>query len=504
MINKKNKISYDNSGSALIMALVVSAVLMVLCFSLLAVAYSFFLAQNKNARGDVSERETFYSAIEIFEQELMDGGHKIFEDDINQETVNANMDDQLFGTKLVESIFKYCNEDLGYNISLKTIAHEKIDSVPKWERFDSEKSDILNEDAKEEYLNSVSRFFDLTCYGAYKFDAQMYWEFDSSNSDSNLTDLDRMKGILLHAVYRLKKSDEILIENERVYRLNATMGAAALIPSTEMENNENNGTETETEENNEPKIYTIKFGVVSNNDIYKVDTEFFSGLKESTTNPKYPCIEFTQSEMDQDENLFEKYPYLTKWTWYTTSKKTEQWDGKPLSLFSVPDGNNTTLRIARTDWNNKVPVRIKFVINGYYIDLDMYNYSYIKFVNNATGSQIFTSADIRNELKNNNSILEICGIDITNEDNIDTIIWKLKDGNTYYKFFDQDGYPIINHTTDIKKVYYVYATFPSYYTDNTFSEFKSGVKIPQYNKNKTITLDNLCSYTKYSFERIIG
>ena len=70
MIEKQRKISYNNRGSAIITAMVVTTVLMVLCLSLLSVAYSLFLSQKGNT-SDMPERELLYSAVEAFEGELL-------------------------------------------------------------------------------------------------------------------------------------------------------------------------------------------------------------------------------------------------------------------------------------------------------------------------------------------------------------------------------------------------------------------------------------------------
>ena len=71
MIKSNKRISYNNKGSAIITALVVTTVLMVLCLSLLAIAYSFFLSQ-KNNSSDMSDREMLYSSVEMLESGLDD------------------------------------------------------------------------------------------------------------------------------------------------------------------------------------------------------------------------------------------------------------------------------------------------------------------------------------------------------------------------------------------------------------------------------------------------
>ncbi len=519
MIRNGSKMSYDNRGSALITALVVSVVLMVLSLSLLAVSYSLFLSQKKNT-SDTNERELLYSAIEVFEQELMNGGHKVFDEKATEKIKADNPDNlSLFGTKIVDSIFKYSLND-NTDASLKEIA--------AWKNFDlAVYNDKNSDEEKEKYIKDVSRFFNINGYGKYNIDIQMYWEYNSTNeTSSDSTDSDKMKGILLHVIYRLKaikNEDETdadtLIKNERIYRLGTS------VCGTKIENDEadgQNGEESEGQntDTDTTDYYALEFGGIRGQEgKYAVDPEFFQGLaisddssKYPYDNTKFPYIKIREDEFD--DKLIEKYDCLSFLTiegfdkWYCDSNKTKPWNGTYRQVWDAWN-DSKKIRILRTDWNGMVPVRIKFIINGNYIDLDMYEYRYIKHVVNnvvvAGGEQPFISEDKLNN-NFNDAFLEACGITITDTDNSENIIWKMKDGTTYYNFFNDDGKPIIKSesNTSIGKTYYVYATFPSYYKDDTYNSFINGFKLKEYDPEKTMGFNDVCSYNMYSFERIIG
>ncbi len=473
MIQKSRRISYDNRGSALVIALVVSAVLMVLSLSLLAVSYSLFLSLKNNKNG-TNEREMFYSAIEVFEQELMDGGHNDLSELSDEELADLKKDDEnLFGTQIVYSIYNYCNQN---SMLGNTIA---------WPCLDTERD-----------IEDSSRFFELTCIGSYNIVIQMYWEkiYDVSESGNTYE-------ILLHAIYYLKKGEEIIIQNKRSYRLVDKL-KSDVKPNPE----DRQGT----------KI--IKFSLITNQSFinkyykdkttryYEVDPDFLPGVDANGNNNgiRISLEEFN----DPDFNVYDLFPGIEhdeneQW-WHIGSdlNNKEVWDGHPQSLFVKDNGEpdyGATDKWARTNWNNAVPVRLKFIINGYYLDLNIYNYRYIKYIDK-TGSQAFTKQQLNDNIKK--ILLELCGVDENDysDDNfLDNITWVYKDeaDNKYHEFFYGDDPFIEGNYKTIAKTYYVFATFPSYYSGENLIESK----IIPFNGN---VVDPECVYRTYSFERVIG
>lgn len=458
MIINWKKISYDNRGSALIIALVVSAVLMVLCFSLLAVSYSFYLAQNKNSRSGTNDRELFYSAIEAFEQELMSSGLNHFEvlreSEIDEYTLKYYKEDnsigRQFGTEIVVSIYNY-------------ISNEYSDDVV---------SDI------NPWPNNETRLFTLTSFGPYNIIIELYWDYDVDKVYNSSTD--KLESVLLHASYTLKKKDEELIKNNRIYRMENTFGSIKKVKS---------------DGNN-----TLKFDLPGNSysfpnkNYYNVDASFLPEIKLSD-----------DEKNDENFNVFDsRLPGMNIYTWHVGSKlnETATWNGVPKDLFSIQDGNNKTSRTARTDWDHEVPVCIKFIINDYCLDLNVYSYRYIKYVDaapevEAKGQYVFDKNKVNSNLST--ILLKLCGVDESNIDadsNFSNIAWKIVDGNNVYDFFDPiDGKPQIKNKTfkTMGKIYYVYATFES-----------NGYQIKKYDPSNGKIINPNGIYSSYSFARIIG
>lgn len=162
MIKENKKISYNNKGSAIITALVVGTVLMVLTLSLLAISYQLFLSSKTNT-SDINFRELFYSGIETLEAELM------------------NSNEGSLGNDLIDKI------------------------------------------EKKEWNQNTDKYFNLDTIGSVKLITRVYWKSINENGN-DIT--------ILHAEYTLYKNDiskqikdmEILMQNERMYKLEGSSG----------------------------------------------------------------------------------------------------------------------------------------------------------------------------------------------------------------------------------------------------------------------------------------
>ena len=488
------KISYDNRGSALIMALVVSAVLMVLCFSVLALSYSFFLAQDKNSRGGTNERELFYSGIEAFEQELTNGLTIIQENKSTGKKEIVNNDKTKFANALFDDIYNY-------NLTKSSM------KVKGWKCFDLDTYNGLSNDTQKSlYLNDSSKYYELTCFGAYNFKIQMYWEYCSYdiNDYKDIDDEDfletlkndELNGIMLHAIYCLEKNESELIKSERTYRLKLSK-----------QGNVNKNTEQVS--NDPTKNCTIKFQL-ANKDKYKKDPDY------NNVHPDFYAYDPDGIKVNRNDK--EEIDFIGKgyYNWYTGSdmNNNQLWDYTAESIFKT-NSNTPNERIARTKWDDMVPVRLKFIINGYYLNLDIFDYRYIRFTKYYTGEQkqVFTKFQV--DACISDDLLSECGVILNETDNLDNIIWILKKSDgTYTNLFDNDGNPVIEKASE--PFYYVYATFPSYYclqveddieqsADNVINISKLDPnKFPSYDENSGLIVEPELSCWGYSFERIIG
>lgn len=458
MIEKRGKISYDNRGSAIVTALVVSAVLMVLSLSLLAISYSLFLSQKKSTGdvGNTNDREMFYSAIEVFEQELLKGEHKEWDASADESIIEANQDDNSFGTKIVNSVLDYYRVDNEGN------------SLAKWPCYDP--SD-LNSDVEK-----VSRYFDIECLSSYDIKVQLYWEFDNPSSPNA-----DMKGVLLHAIYRLTKEDKDIMQNERVYRMGVSYGNQVSV------NNQQNNSTTGS--------YNINFEVSKYSDVFDPNLIYYKGFLPAAI-----------KVADSNDDINSYYPENQPGIWYTESRLNELWNGTPKALYGVQEGDDYH-RIARTDWDKeKAPICIKYVINGYVLDIDNWKYRYLNFGKRCPEEerhQLYKKSEIDVIISEN--LLKMCGVE--GDDLTGGVEWYVKDGNEIYDFFTDSGsdtpevenpdcYPYIKNPINGDGIYYVYAIFPSYDRSNL------GNYTSHYEPERLI--NPYGSYTKYSFERIIG
>lgn len=183
----------DNRGSAIITGLVVSAVLMVLCLSLLLVAYSLFISTSKNT-SDLPDREMLYSAAEALEHELLD-----FTAQYDNDTLTSDLTGRDF--------WKYINDNIWQGFDSTTGVQSTTGGY--WLYFDRSATSGDHAD-----LEKCSKYFNISSIGSVKVVVQLYWELpkgfinDKTNKDKTI----------LNAVYRMyNNKGEVLIKTERKY-----------------------------------------------------------------------------------------------------------------------------------------------------------------------------------------------------------------------------------------------------------------------------------------------
>ena len=197
---KKGKL--NNMGSALITGLVVGTVLLVLCFSLLAVAYSFFLSA-KNNTSDIPERERLYSAAEAFEKELMA---------LNFSTMGREGQ--------TDVIVLNCIDSSG---SEPTITPD-ADYSNFWNTF---MANITEDFSQKHFGKDYAHYYNLTTVGSYKIVLEAYWTFTSiAMAEGAQSDILNMDGTILHCDFILYNNDgEVICKSGKVYRLKWGAGA---------------------------------------------------------------------------------------------------------------------------------------------------------------------------------------------------------------------------------------------------------------------------------------
>ncbi len=197
MMIKKNKSYIDNRGSAIITALVISTILMVLCFSLLLVAYSLFISTSKTSY-DLTQREMLYSAAEGLELELTD----VSITGVKEEDGSYSISDD-----------QQANRDFWMYIYTNIIASD--DSWPYYDKTvsDSDTTNPHNKANSSKYFNMST----LSSNESEKLIVQLYWE-RSKNWVEGSND---KKGTVLNAEYRLydSYSGEVLVKTDRKYIL---------------------------------------------------------------------------------------------------------------------------------------------------------------------------------------------------------------------------------------------------------------------------------------------
>ncbi len=197
--NTSKSYNSDNRGSAIITGLVVSTVLMVLCLSLLLVAYSLFFSTSQST-SDLPNREMLYSAAEALEHELLD--YTLVYEGGTEPTLPT---DRNLWNYVYENIWK------GFNLSAENKYIQDLNNN-YWLYFDSNDSTGNHRD-----LEKCSKYFYLTSIGSAKIIVQLYWELPKDFDETNIENKD---GTLLNAIYKLYDNKGILlVKTDRKYLL---------------------------------------------------------------------------------------------------------------------------------------------------------------------------------------------------------------------------------------------------------------------------------------------
>lgn len=196
----------DNRGSAIITGLVVSTVLMVLCLSLLLVAYSFFISTYKST-SDLPNREMLYSAAEALEHELTE--YTLEYEEGAEPALPA--DHALWN-------YVYTNIWQGFDaVAGKESVYAQDESNGYWLYF-NENDPSANHRDKEK----CSRYFNLSSLGNVKIVVQLYWQLPKG-TDVNAINTENKDGTLLNAIYRMyDNKGNVIVKTERTYLLSYT------------------------------------------------------------------------------------------------------------------------------------------------------------------------------------------------------------------------------------------------------------------------------------------
>ncbi len=192
----------DNRGSAIITGLVVSAVLMVLCLSLLLVAYSLFISTSKST-SDFPDREMLYSAAEALEHELLD-----FTAQYDNDTLISDLTGRDF--------WKYINDNIWQGFDSTTGAQSTTGGY--WLYFDR-----LATSGDHADLEKCSKYLNISSIGSVKIVVQLYWELPKGFNEDK-TNKDKT---ILNAIYRLyNNKGEVLVKTERKYILSKKLSGS--------------------------------------------------------------------------------------------------------------------------------------------------------------------------------------------------------------------------------------------------------------------------------------
>ncbi len=203
----------NNKGSAIITALVVSAVLLVLCLSLLLVAFSLFTSSVSNTT-DFSDREYIYSVVEEVERELT-GVNASYTD---TQTLYSFFTDENDNHKFWDYI--RCNLWQGFEANSNGAYDQRAEDSNItggiWPYYKE------NETNNHGNLEKCSKYFTLNTedQSKRKVIAQFYWELPE-NWNGTLED---KNGTILHAIYRMYGNNgEVISKVEKIYKLDMDM-----------------------------------------------------------------------------------------------------------------------------------------------------------------------------------------------------------------------------------------------------------------------------------------
>ena len=187
----------DNRGSAIITGLVVSAVLMVLCLSLLLVAYSLFLSAS-NATSDMPNKEMLYSAADVIGDEITSQTVDVTSYTVITEDTDAEGQDTTTTTIAPSAL---------WDIIYQGISTE---AWPYYKKGVDGHSD----------LDACSKYYQMTSIGSVKIIVQLYWEPPKEWTG----DYTQLNGALLNAVYRLCNNDgEVVVKAEKKFILESNI-----------------------------------------------------------------------------------------------------------------------------------------------------------------------------------------------------------------------------------------------------------------------------------------
>ena len=203
MINETIK-SYksDNRGSAIITGLVVSTVLMVLCLSLLLIAYSLFLS-TANSTSDLPNREMLFSAAEALEHELLD-----FSMEYDADLLLTDSTGHDFWQYIDNTIWK------GFELAPGTEnKYTQQVNAGYWMYYDP-----LDTSGYHNDIEKCSKYFNLTSIGSIKIVVQFYWELPKG-FDGDASKRENKNGTLLNAIYRMyDNKGNLLVKTEKKYK----------------------------------------------------------------------------------------------------------------------------------------------------------------------------------------------------------------------------------------------------------------------------------------------
>ncbi len=330
----------NNKGSAIITALVVSAVLMVLSLSLLAVAYSLFLSQKANT-SDITQRELLYSSIEMIEDQLTSASFCkapiLIADDIQ---IEGEEEIEPFTIELKGSDFgKYVLNNLWKDFELIPGTENKYEqnvSKADWLYYDSEAKDSEGRPTNDHgNLALCSKYFYLKSFAAMPISVQMYWILPFDTGTKTWDGSEEMKeGTILHAVYRLGNGDgETQVKAERSYVLKG-----------------------------EIKQLDNKYNEINSTGNYKIIFETNSAQSAISTANEYflPGPLYYDSEQDIPKS-FSAFN-VVDCVWYIDDGCTVPYSAENSLSFSDENGQQTAHLY--TNWGGFTPKLVRFISEG--------------------------------------------------------------------------------------------------------------------------------------------
>ena len=203
----------NNKGSAIITALVVSAVLLVLCLSLLLVATSLFSSSVLRS-SDFQDREYIFSVAEEVEKELT-GVSVSYKDDAEViDFFSDSNDDHKFWDYIRFNLWQGFVKN-----NAEGIYEQPTNQTGVWLYYDP------NDPGDHGKIEKCSKYFTLNAgdNNAGKVIVQLYWELPEGFGEliEDGQNISKFKNdTILHAIYRLYgDGTEVISKVERIYKL---------------------------------------------------------------------------------------------------------------------------------------------------------------------------------------------------------------------------------------------------------------------------------------------